>query len=47
MARPGREWLALDSHDSHAVRRYVDYWLYDVCGYERPSAQPADASGAE
>ncbi|MEU4483171.1 hypothetical protein AB0F68_34730 [Micromonospora sp. NPDC023966] len=36
MARAAREWLALDPRDSGTVRRYFDYWLYDVCGYERP-----------
>ncbi|PYC67340.1 hypothetical protein C7C45_22665 [Micromonospora arborensis] len=36
MARAARDWLALDPRDSEAVRRYFDYWLYDVCGYERP-----------
>ncbi len=45
MARAAREWLALDPHDGDAVLKYFDYWLYDVCGYERPSAQPTDATG--
>ncbi|MEU8217972.1 hypothetical protein AB0C47_19610 [Micromonospora taraxaci] len=44
MARAAREWLAVDHGDSDAIRRYFDYWLYDVCGYERPEAQSADAS---
>ncbi|MBM7490776.1 hypothetical protein JOD64_001998 [Micromonospora luteifusca] len=47
MTRAARDWLALDPRDSEAVRRYFDYWLYDVCGYERRSAQPTDASGTE
>ncbi|MGQ5262828.1 hypothetical protein ACTWLT_18980 [Micromonospora sp. ZYX-F-536] len=45
MTRAAREWLALDPHDNDAVFRYFDYWLYDVCGYERPPAQPTDATG--
>jgi hypothetical protein len=36
MIRAAREWLALNPHDSDAVDAYLDYWLHDVCGYERP-----------
>lgn len=36
MVRAAREWLALNPRDSNAVGRYFDYWLHDVCGYERP-----------
>ncbi|GLZ78386.1 hypothetical protein Afil01_31930 [Actinorhabdospora filicis] len=35
MARAAREWLALDLADRGAVGTYLDYWEYDVCGYER------------
>jgi hypothetical protein len=36
MVRAAREWLTLNLNDGDAVGRYFDYWLYDVCGYERP-----------
>ncbi len=36
MVRAAREWLAIDPQDGNAVDVYLDYWLHDVCGYERP-----------
>jgi len=36
MVRAAQAWLALDRTDSATVDRYFDYWLYEVCGYERP-----------
>jgi hypothetical protein len=36
MVRAAREWLALNPHDSDAVRRYFDHSLYDVFGHDRP-----------
>ncbi|GIJ50380.1 hypothetical protein Val02_72660 [Virgisporangium aliadipatigenens] len=35
MRRAAREWLALDLADRAAVEGYLDYWLHDVCGYDR------------
>ncbi|MEU1687209.1 hypothetical protein [Micromonospora sp. NPDC005707] len=36
MRRAAREWLGLDQTDSGAIQRYLDHWLHDICGYERP-----------
>ncbi|MFJ8691143.1 hypothetical protein [Micromonospora wenchangensis] len=41
--RAAREWLSLDLANREAVARYLGYWVYDVCGYERragPRALP-------
>jgi hypothetical protein len=36
MRRAASEWL--ETKDDPVARdRYLDRWLYDVCGYERPS----------
>jgi hypothetical protein len=40
MRRAAREWLAA-SHEEAARERYLDHWLYDVCGYQRHQQPPA------
>lgn len=37
MVRAARAWLALNVDDPDAVDRYFEYWLHEVCGYERRS----------
>ncbi|MEO3772778.1 hypothetical protein [Micromonospora sp. B9E7] len=32
MFRAAREWLSLDLADREGVARYLNYWVYDVCG---------------
>ena len=36
MRQAAWEWLGLDQTDSRAVQGYLDHWLHDICGYERP-----------
>jgi hypothetical protein len=36
MVKAAREWLALDPHDSVAIRRYFAHWLDDVMGNGQP-----------
>jgi hypothetical protein len=36
MRRAAREWLSV-APDPEARQRYLDRWLYEECGYQRPT----------
>jgi hypothetical protein len=39
MVRAAKEWLSIPSAESHARIAYLDRWVYDEMGYERPDAE--------
>jgi hypothetical protein len=38
MIRAAREWLAISSNEA-SRRAYFDRWVYEECGYRRPSSR--------
>ncbi len=40
MIRAAKEWLSVPSTEAHARKAYLDRWVYEEMGYERPTALP-------